>query len=64
MINSPVGIRVLIPIGYLGYDAATETAFIPNEEVRLIRNAVEDCGWLDTDGDGTHICKIMKYSER
>ena len=43
-------LTLLIHIGYLGYDAATETAFIPNEEVRrLIRNAVEDCGWLEVE---------------
>ena len=51
-------INLLIHIGYLGYDKETETAFIPNEEVRrLFQSAVSDCGWDEVE-------RSIRLSER
>lgn len=41
-------LSLLIHLGYLGYDASTESVFIPNEEVkREFENAIEDTGWTE-----------------
>ena len=41
-------LTLLIHIGYLGFDVDSETAFIPNEEVRqLMQTAARDCGWSE-----------------
>ena len=43
-------LTLLIHIGYLGYDSSSETAFIPNEEVRqLFKTAVKDSGWIEVE---------------
>jgi hypothetical protein len=41
-------LTALIHLGYLAYDAMSQTCFIPNEEVRqVMQNAVEDASWTE-----------------
>lgn len=50
-------LTLLIHLGYLGYDAETETAFIPNKEiVREFENAMSVSGWPE-------VMRVLKASE-
>lgn len=51
-------LTLLIHLGYLGYDAQTEEAFIPNKEIiREFENAMSVGGWSD-------VMQILKASEK
>lgn len=51
-------LTLLIHLGYLGYDAETEMAFIPNKEIiREFENAMSVGGWEE-------IMRILKASEK
>ncbi|MDE7186798.1 MAG: PD-(D/E)XK nuclease domain-containing protein, partial [Lachnospiraceae bacterium] len=51
-------ITLLIHIGYLGYDAKTKKAFIPNKEIILeFENAMSVGGWSE-------IMRVLKASDR
>lgn len=50
-------LTALIHLGYLAYDAMSQTCFIPNEEVRqVMQNAVEDASW-------TEVVRAIQQSE-
>lgn len=51
-------LTLLIHLGYLGYDAETEMAFIPNKEIiREFENAMSVGGWEE-------VMRILKASEK
>ncbi len=51
-------LTLLIHLGYLGYDSATEEAFIPNKEIiREFENAISAGGWPE-------VMRILKASEQ
>lgn len=51
-------LTLLIHLGYLGYDAQTEEAFIPNREiVREFENAMRVGGWAE-------VMRVLKASEK
>ena len=51
-------LTLLIHLGYLGYDAAREEAFIPNREIiREFENAMSVGGWSE-------VMRVLKASER
>ena len=51
-------LTLLVHLGYLGYDAETEEAFIPNKEIiREFENAMSVGGWPE-------VMRVLKASER
>ena len=49
--------RLLIHLGYLGYDAEQKEAFIPNKEIiGEFENAMIVCGWPE-------VMRVLKASE-
>lgn len=51
-------LTLLIHLGYLGYDANTEEAFIPNKEIiREFENAMSVGGWAE-------VMRVLKMSEK
>ena len=54
-------LTALIHMGYLGYDAETSEAFIPNEEIRMIfRSAIEVGDWTDIQDALDHADCLLK----
>lgn len=58
----------LIHMGYLGYDPATKSAFIPNEEVRdIFESAIKVGEWNDVSDALRKSDKLLKatiYSQK
>lgn len=54
-------LTALIHMGYLGYDAATEEAFVPNEEVReVFESAIRVGDWTDVQDALEHSDELLK----
>ncbi len=54
-------LTALIHMGYLGYDTATEEAFVPNEEVReVFESAIRVGDWTDVQDALEHSDELLK----